>query len=72
MRDELYKHSDEFYDPEEPRPIIAAATAMVSRLRVGDPDLPELDDMGIDSRDHFIIAARHAVRAFYREAERPR
>lgn len=71
-REDLYKGSGEFYDPGWAPPLVAAATAMVNRLRIGDPDLPPLAEMDIDSRDHYIIAAQHAVRGFYREAERPR
>lgn len=69
-KEDMYKDADEFYDPDWAPPLVAAATAMVNRLRVGDPDLPPLDEMGIGSRDHYIIAAKHAVRGFYREAEK--
>lgn len=69
---DLYKDTDEYYDPDWAPPLVAAADALVRRLKVADPELPYLNEMDIDSRDHFILAARHAVRAFYKEAEKPR
>lgn len=68
---ELYKDRDEFYDPDWSPALVAAADALVHRLKVANPDMPLLEDMDIDSRDHYIIAAQHTVRAFYKEAERP-
>lgn len=69
---DLYEDKDGFYDPDWSPPLVAAADALVRRLKVAKPSLPYLDEMDIDSRDHYIIAARHAVRAFYKEAEKPR
>ena len=68
----LYDDKDEFYDPDWSPALVAAADALVRRLKVAKPDLPYLNEMDIDSRDHYIIAARHAVRAFYKEAEKTR
>lgn len=63
-------YDSDFYDDDWSPALVAAATAMHRRLRVARPDWPEFDDLGIDSRDHYIIAAQHAVRAFYRAAEK--
>lgn len=67
---DLYADRDDFYNPDWSPPLVAAADALVRRLKVAKPDLPYLSEMDIDSQDHFILAARHAVRAFYREAEK--
>lgn len=71
MSSDLNKDRDEFYDPDWSPSLVAAAASMVDRLRVARPDMSRLEDMDLDSRDHYIIAAQHTVRAFYKEAERP-
>lgn len=49
--------------------IEAAAKAMYKRLRIADPErYPKWRHLGIDSFDHYCIAARNAVEAFTKSA----
>ncbi|QSM04329.1 hypothetical protein I3U42_13585 [Mycobacteroides abscessus subsp. abscessus] len=51
--------------------IVEAAEAMYGRLRIADPQrYPKWKKLGIDSFDHYCIAAELAVNAFHRSAVR--
>jgi len=60
---------DFFADTRSPA-ILAAGKALYGRLNFYKDSAPAWEDLDIDASDHYYIAARHAVRAFHREAER--
>ena len=70
VTDDKSLYDDNFYDDDWSPALVAAAEAMYGRLRVARPDWDDFNDIGIDSRDHYIIAARNAVRAFHRQTEK--
>lgn len=67
--DDKSLYGEDFYDDTEPPALVAAARAMYGRLSLAAGEPEPFDDLSIDTRDHYIIAARHAIRAFYRSAE---
>lgn len=69
MADDKSLYDAGFWDDEWPRPLVSAAIAMYGRLSLASEDPKPFKDLDIDTQDHYIIAARHAVRAFYRSAE---
>lgn len=64
----LYADQEKFYNLTPTRPMEAAAKAMYGRLKRFYKN-PAWEDLDIDTQDHYRIAARHAIRAFYRTAE---
>lgn len=70
MSDDHSLYATDFYDDDWSPALIAAAKAMYDRLRLARPDWDDFDNIDIDARDHYIIAARNAVRAFHRQAEK--
>lgn len=69
MSDDTSLYAEDFWDDYWPAPLVAAAKAMHGRLNIAVEDPEPFKDLDIDTQDHYIIAARHAVRAFYRSAE---
>lgn len=72
MKTDKELYADDFFDLGWSKPSLAAGEAVYNRLKIGNPDATPFDDLDIDTLDHYCIAAKHAVRAFHREAERTR
>lgn len=60
-----------YFRNEEWNPvIIKAAKVMYRRLRLSDPSAPKWSELSIDAVDHYCIAARNCIEAFYFESSR--
>ena len=67
--DDKSLYGDGFFEDDRSHAIMAAGKALYGRLHFFREDAPAWEDLDIDTSDHYYIAARHAVRAFHREAE---
>jgi hypothetical protein len=63
MSDAPSGNTNRFRSEEWNPVLVKAAKSMYARLRLGDDELPKWSKLDVDSRDHYLIAARDFFKA---------